>query len=309
MRNATIQAVIELAEKDKNVFLLTADLGFSVLEDFQKKFPKRFFNVGVAEQNMMGIAAGLALSGKTVFVYSIIPFVTIRCLEQVRNDICYHNLKVRIIGIGSGLSYAHDGYTHYATEDVAVMRSLPNMTIVCPADPLEAKALIKSSEFYNGPIYIRLSKGRDVSIHAKLNSFKIGKGIVLSKGTDATIVASGNILAQAKEVCEHLKNKFSVGLISLPTLKPLDEKLLLQCARKTKALFTIEEHSEIGGLASAVADILSRNNTGVFFKPFALPDAFIKTIADQKELLDRHSLSARALTKRILIVLEKLGKK
>lgn len=309
MRNAAIQAITELAEKDKSVFLLTADLGFSVLEDFQKKFPKRFFNVGVAEQNMMGIAAGLALSGKTVFVYSIIPFVTIRCLEQVRNDICYHNLKVRIIGIGSGLSYAHDGYTHYATEDVAVMRALPNMATVCPADPLEARALIRSSRIHNGPIYMRLSKGRDKSIHAKLNSLKIGKGILLSQGSDATIVASGNILAQAKEVCENLKSKFSVNLISLPTIKPLDERLLLQCARKTKILFTIEEHSEIGGLASAVADLFLKNNTRVFFKPFALPDAFIKSTADREELLDRNFLSARALTKSILTVLEKLGKK
>ena len=158
MRTAFVNTLIELAEKDENIYLLTGDLGFSVLEGFIQKFPERFINCGVAEQNMMGVAAGLALSGKKPYVYSIIPFVTMRCFEQVRNDICYQNLDVKIVGVGSGLAYGFLGATHHAIEDIAILRVLPNMTILSPGDPTEARELTLKSYQTKNPTYLRLNK-------------------------------------------------------------------------------------------------------------------------------------------------------
>lgn len=296
MKQIFIDNLIKLAEKDENIYLLCGDLGFSVLEKFRDKFPKRFINTGVAEANMIGVAAGLALSGKTVFVYSIIPFLIMRSFEQIRNDICYQDLDVRLIGVGSGLGYGSAGFTHHAIEDIAIMRALPNMKVICPGDFFEIEKAIQSK----GPVYIRLDKSSENKIHSnKINS--ITKGITIKDGKGITIFVSGDILYEAKQVSEELKSRnIDVRLISMPMIKPIDKEIILKSAKETKAIFTIEEHSLIGGLGSAVAEILSEENKKIIFKRIALPDKYCKKIGNHKYLKEKNNLSMDEITKNIL---------
>ena len=300
MRETFIDTLMSLSEKDERIFLLTADLGFSVLERFAKKFPRRFINMGVAEQNTIGVAAGLALSGKIVFAYSIIPFITMRCFEQIRNNLCFQKLNVRLVGIGAGFAYGPAGATHHALEDISIMRSLTNMTVLTPGDPKETQACIQAAAYHHGPVYIRLGKGNSRIIHANLD-FKIGKGIVLWSGDDLTIIASGSMLYTATKVREKLKQKgLSVGLISMPCIKPLDKKLILDVSKKTAALFTIEEHNEIGGLGSAASEVLAESRSKVPFKKFAVADSYDGACGNQDYLLDKNGLSVEKLVKKML---------
>ena len=299
MRSAFINTLVDLAETDERIFLLTGDLGFSFLEIFQEKFPRRFFNMGVAEQDMIGAAAGLALSGKIVFVYSIVPFITLRCLEQIRNDLCFQNLNVRLVGVGGGVTYGSAGSTHYGLEDFGVLRSLPNMTIVAPGDVKETEGAVRASISHQGPIYLRIGRAKKV-IHSDF-FFKIGKGIVLKEGKDLTIIAAGSMLSLAFEVSQALeKNGLSVFLISMPTIKPLDEKIILKAARKTKAIFTVEEHSIIGGLGTAVGEVLCSSNYKIFFEKFGFPDELFKSVGSQEYLLKKNKLTAEDLVTHIL---------
>ena len=298
---AFINKLCQLAKEDERIFLLTGDLGFSVLEQFKEAFPKRFINAGVAEANMIGVAAGLSLSGKVVFVYSIIPFVTMRCYEQVRNDLCQQNLDVKIIGVGGGLSYGTAGPTHHAIEDIAIMRALPNMTVVCPGDPIETEFAVEQAVSYEGPIYIRLGKGNEPNVHETIPEFKIGKGIILKNGNDLNILATGNMLENAKIVADRLeKEGINASVISMHTIKPLDVDLIKDLAYSGEPMFTIEEHSIIGGLGSAVANILAESNSRVIFKRIALPDAYIKNVGDQEYLRYLNSLSIEKIMNKIL---------
>jgi len=301
MRSAFINTLTRMAKRNPDIFLLTGDLGYSVIEGFQKEFRERFFNAGVAEANMAGIAAGLALSGKTVFMYSIVPFVTMRCFEQVRNDICIQNLKVRIIGAGGGLCYGSAGPTHHSIEDISIMRSLPNMTVICPGDPLEAELAVRRSENYPGPLYIRLGKSKEPAVHSCIQGFKIGKGILVRKGRDIAIIATGNMLHTALQVSGGLCRKgISASLISMHTVKPIDKEIIRSVALKAKAIFTIEEHSIIGGLGSAVSEVLAEANRKVYFRRIGLPDAYPKDIGSQEYLRSRLGLSVNDIEKRIL---------
>jgi len=275
MRNAFINTLTKLARKDKRIYLLTGDLGFSVLEIFARKFPKRFINCGVAEQNMMGVAAGLALSGKKPYVYSIIPFVTMRCFEQIRNDVCYQNLDVKIVGVGSGLAYGPLGATHYATEDIAILRALPNMTILSPADPIEARELTLKSYQTKNPTYLRLNKSGEKILYEKKPEIEIGKPIVLREGEKGVIIATGILLELGINVIEKLKEKgYNFKLISLPTLKPIDKEALLKELADSQLIFTLEEHSVIGGLGGAISEILAESDWQGKFKRIAIPDRY-----------------------------------
>jgi len=302
MREAFITTLTELARENENIFLLTGDLGFSVFEKFRGEFPGRFFNIGVAEANMASIAAGLALSGKTAFIYSIVPFVTMRCFEQITNDICYQNLNVKIIGVGGGLCYGSAGPTHHSITDIAVMRALPNMTVICPGDPIETELAVKSSVTHQGPIYIRLGKGHDPQIYCRPPRFKIGEAVVLEEGRDVTLIATGNMLPVAKDAAEKLKEYgLGVRLISMHTVKPIDEKSILKAGRETKAIFTIEEHSLVGGLGSAAAEIIAESNFKVFFKKIALPNVFVKDLGSQDYLREKNDLSAGKIAAKVLM--------
>lgn len=301
MRTAFIDTLTELAKKKDNIFLLTGDLGFSVFENFQRQFHSRFFNVGVAEQNMIGVAAGLALSGKIVFVYSIIPFVTMRCFEQIRNDLCMQNLNVNIVGVGAGLSYGSAGSTHHAMEDIAIMRSLPNMVVVSPSTADETRSTLIAAVEHNGPVYIRLGKNYIPTEHSNSKRFRIGQGITVSEGSDITIISTGGILHTAKVVAEMLSTKgVQVRLINLHTIKPIDKEIIFRAAKETTAIFTIEEHSLIGGLGSAVAELLAESRVKTKFKRIALPDAFVNEVGEREYLLKKKQLSAQEITKTVL---------
>jgi transketolase len=257
MRTTFIETLCELAAKDERIWLLTGDLGYSVLERFSDQFPDRYVNIGVAEQNMTGVAAGLAMSGKIVFTYSIANFPIMRCLEQIRNDVCYHNANVKIVSVGGGLAYGSAGYTHHGIEDLAVMRSMPNMTVIAPGDPVEVQLATREIVNWQGPCYLRLGKGGMPNIHQAEPTFSIGKSIVVREGNDVTIISTGSILSEVISATEKLAPRIQARVVSMPTVKPLDEAVLLKESHETNLLVTVEEHSAVGGLGSAVAQALS----------------------------------------------------
>lgn len=305
MRTTFVRAVEERAERDPDVYILTADLGFRLFDSFRERFPDRFINVGVAEPNMIGIAAGLAMSGKTVFCYSIIPFLILRTLDQIRVDLCYQNLDVRLIGVGGGLTYGLEGMTHHAIEDLAVMRSLPNMTVVAPGDPWEARSAIEESFAHRGPLFIRLGKNGDPNVHIDRPSFRIGKGIVLSHGRDVGLIATGSMLHVAALAKTSLEARgIRVTLVSMHTVKPLDEEMIRNLAGTCRSLFTVEEHSLIGGLGSAVAEILAEAGYGSFFQRIALPDLYGGDIGNVAYLREKHGLSQEGICR---VIIDKLA--
>ncbi len=299
MRNAFIRSLTELARRDPRIFLLVGDLGYSVVEPFRDEFPEHFVNVGVAEQNMTGLAAGLALSGKIVFTYSIANFPTLRCLEQIRNDVCYHRANVKIVAIGGGVGYGALGVTHHGTEDVAVLRALPEMTVLSPADPVETALATRAVVDWPGPCYLRLGKAGEPLIHRKPPEFQIGKLIELRRGRDVVILATGAVARNALLAAEKLGEAgIAAGVYSVHTIKPLDERFLRELARQTPLLFTVEEHSATGGLGSAVAEVLAEvGGTRSTLKRLALPDSFLP-VGSQEFLLSKH-LSVESLLARV----------
>lgn len=307
MRTAFLKTFMESAEKDKNIYLLVGDLGFSVFEDFAKKFPNRYVNCGVAEQNMMGIAAGLALTGKKVVVYSIIPFVTMRCFEQIRNDICLQNLDVKIIGIGGGYSYGQLGATHHSIEDIAIMKSLPNMNVLIPADPIETKLLVKNMMEHNSPTYLRLGKSKEENLYNENFSFKVGRANVLRNGRSLAIIGMGPILKNALKAADILiKDNIICKVVSISTIKPIDEKAIIESA-KTGFIVTVEEHNIIGGLGDSVAAILAQAGLTKFcrFKKIGIEDKFIKTVGDQEYLRFLNGFSPEKLAESISLLINK----
>ncbi len=223
MRNAFIRALTDAAAADERIVFLTGDLGFKLFDDFAARYPGRFMNVGVAEATMAGVAAGLALEGKKPFIYSIVPFATLRCYEQIRNDICYHEADVTVVGVGGGYSYGPNGPTHHALEDIAVMRALPNMTIVCPGDPAETVAAVHALARHRGPAYLRLGRAGEPTVHPGPVTLTIGTSLVLREGRDVALLATGNMLATAVRVADLLAPRgLTCRVVSMPTVKPLD---------------------------------------------------------------------------------------
>ncbi len=296
MRNAFIQTLVSAARQDSHIWLLVGDLGFSVVEPFQREFPDRFVNVGVAEQNLAGIAAGLALSGKTVFTYSIANFPTLRCLEQIRNDICYHRASVKIVAVGGGLAYGALGMTHHATEDLAIMRALPDMVVAAPGDPVEAGLVTQAAAREPGPFYIRLGKAGERVLHSSLPVLKVGQALWLRDGRDITLIATGGLLESAVQAADELaKQGVSVRVLSLPFVKPLDAAAVRQAARETRAILSIEEHSVSGGLGGAVAEVLAEYGRPVRFACLGLPDAFCQSYGSQEYMRQNYGLSPQGI--------------
>lgn len=255
MRNSFINELIVLAKDNPKVWLLTGDLGFGVLEPFAKEMPNRYINAGVAEQNMTGMAAGLAHDGRTVFTYSIANFPTFRCLEQIRNDVCYHNADVKVVSVGAGVAYGSHGYTHFGIEDIAIMRALPNMHLICPADPHEARRAAHLAVATPGPFYIRLGKNGEPCLHQGPVNFQLGEIIELFPAADITLIATGSVAFHAFKAAESsLAKGISVGMYSCPSLSPFDTARFADICRRSKVVITIEEHGPIGGLGAIVAD-------------------------------------------------------
>ncbi|MGC2420167.1 MAG: transketolase C-terminal domain-containing protein [Candidatus Acidiferrales bacterium] len=307
MRSAFFRALVELAERDERVHLIVGDIGFGVTETFARRFPNRFLNVGVAEQNMTGIAAGMALCGKIVFTYSIANFPVLRCLEQVRNDVCYHRANVKIVAVGGGLAYGALGATHHATEDLAIMRALPQMIVVAPGDPAEAAAATQAVAAQDGPCYMRLGRAGEPNVHRRPVDLHLGKAIQIRDGNDLTLISTGGMLETADRVAEQLRIAgMQSRVLSMHTVRPLDVEAVLAAARETCAVFTIEEHSVTGGLGGAVAEILAEScGRSITFKRFGLPSAFSSTAGSQEYLRAQYGLSTDSLAKAILLLLEK----
>lgn len=304
MRMAFAKTLQELARENKNIMLLSGDLGYSLWEPFIEELPDQFLNTGVAEQSMVGVAAGMALSGKIVYTYSIVPFMVFRPFEHIRDDIAYHNLPVRVVGTGSGFSYGDFGTTHHSIEDIALMRSLPNMTVVAPGDPVEAELLCRASAAHPGPMYIRLAKRGEPVIHEALPAFEIGKAIPVCEGGDATLIACGALLACARDAAHILKRSgIHARVLSMHTIKPLDHEAIMRSARETGAVVTIEEHSIIGGLGSAVAEVLAESAANPLFRRIGVRDVFSHTVGDQAWLRDFHGLTAEKIAEEVLRLL------
>lgn len=302
MRDVFISQLLESALDDPKITLVTGDLGFGVFNQFQEQCTAQFLNAGVAEQNMTGIATGLALEGRIVFTYSIGNFSTLRCLEQIRNDACYHNANVKVVSIGGGFSYGALGISHHATEDLAIMRSLPDLTVVSPCGLWETAQATKAIIDMPGTCFLRLDKssGSDAPKDST-EEYRLGQARILKKGSDVSIIVTGGILEEVQQASDLLESKgISVQIISMHTLKPLDEETIIKAAKTTDAVVTVEEHTIHGGLGGAVAETLMDNT--VYPKRFlriGLEAGFSSIVGSQKYLRKQYGLDAKAITERI----------
>lgn len=302
MRSAFVKKVTELMERDRSIYLLTADTGFKIFDDLKTTFPERFLNVGIAESSMIGVACGLALNGMSVFVYGIASFITMRCFEQIRIDLCFHNLPVKLIGIGGGLTYAGEGMTHHSIEDIAIMSSLPNMSVVCPGDPVEVERALAASMELKGPVYLRLGKSGERVIHEKgIDSFVIGKGIRLYEGSGFAIIATGNMLESAVALRDLLKGKgINPEVVSIHTVKPMDEELIGIVSQKCTTLVVLEEHSYRGGLGAAIASLIARKGYRVRLKHYAIPDTYASEAGSQSYMRRQYGLIPECIAEDLL---------
>lgn len=306
MRNAFADELTRLGDEDARVVMLSGDIGNRLFDKFKAKHALRFFNCGVAEANMMGVAAGMAMNGLRPVAYTITPFITTRCLEQIRTDVCYHEAPVTIVAVGAGLAYSDLGPTHHACEDIAFLRSIPNMIVICPGDAFEVRAALRASLQQDRPVYIRLGKKGEPVVHSgPLADFAIGKAITMARGSDACLLSTGNMLPEAIEAAHTLEKRgLSVEVVSFHTVKPLDEACLTDVFARFPLVATIEEHSLIGGFGAAVAEWLIDNCVRPRqFIRFGTPDAFFKKSGEQEYAREVLGLSAHQIAARITDVL------
>ncbi len=303
MREAFVNELEKVAIEDNRVVVISGDLGFRLFDRFAIACPGRFLNAGIAEQNMVGVAAGMALCGLRPICYSIATFMVYRCFEQIRLDCCYHCAPVILVGVGGGLGYSSLGVTHHATEDVAIMRSLPNMTVISPCDPLETRAALREALKQSGPVYIRLGRHGEPGLRGSYPSgFKIGKAIVLREGRDITILASGPIVHSAISAADILCNSgIDAQIVSVHTPKPLDDRILRE-AFSRKLVAVVEEHSLVGGIGSAVAEWHADNGGTAKLVRLGLQDSFIKHPGGRGYTLETMGLSPRHIAERIIRV-------
>ena len=303
MRDAFVNALLALAEKNSNIMLLTGDLGFGAFDQFIERYPKQFLNAGVAEQNMMGVATGMALSGYVVYVYSIGNFATLRCLEQIRNDACYHEANVKIVICGGGFSYGSLGMSHHATEDLSIMRALPNIKIIAPCDAWEASKATYALFHKSGVGYLRLEKNEPPSKYLLPESqFEIGHSRQLKAGCDITLIATGSIVLEALEAAYQLSEKnIAVGVISMHTIKPVDRNAIITAARETGGIITIEEHTIEGGLGSIVAEVCLENGVSTArFARIGLCDTFSSIVGSQTFLRKKYKMDAESIVQKVI---------
>ena len=303
MRNAFADELTRLGNEDPRVVMLSGDIGNRLFDKFKDKHPSRFFNCGVAEANMMGVAAGMAMNGLRPVAYTITPFVTTRCLEQIRTDVCYHEAPVTIVAVGAGLAYSGLGPTHHACEDISFLRSIPNMVVICPGDAHEVRGALRAATQQDRPVYIRMGKKGEPLVHsAPLADFKIGKAIGITDGTDVCLLSTGNMLPEAVEAGHTLKERgVSAKVVSFHTVKPLDEACLKDAFSRFKLVATLEEHSLIGGFGAAVSEWLADTGTQAKkFLRFGTPDAFFKKSGEQEYAREVLGLTAHQIAEKVL---------
>ncbi|MBU0778354.1 1-deoxy-D-xylulose-5-phosphate synthase [Patescibacteria group bacterium] len=300
MRDAFFDKLYEIAKINKQVILLTDDFGAPSLDKFRKDLSSQHINIGIAEQNMVSIAAGLALGGKIVYIYAIAPFVTLRCCEQIKVDLCCMNLHVTALGVGAGYSYSDAGPTHHATEDIAIMRALPGMTILNPSDNVMAAACAEISFNNPGPKYIRFDREKFPLIYNPTQDFSDGL-TYLKTGNDLTLIATGKMVHQAFKVADELaKHSVDTGIVDLYRIKPVNEKLLLKIIEKSERVVTLEENFINGGIGSILAEVLADNNKTLPLKRIAIPDQYYFRYGNRNSLLSFCGLDVNSVTKRIL---------
>jgi transketolase len=303
MRNAFADELTKLGAEDPRVVMLSGDIGNRLFDKFKDKHPARFFNCGVAEANMMGVAAGMAMNGLRPVAYTITPFVTTRCLEQIRTDVCYHEAPVTIVAVGAGLAYSGLGPTHHACEDISFLRSIPNMVVICPGDAFEVRAALRAALQQDHPVYIRMGKKGEPLVHkGPIADFAIGKAIAINGGHDVCLLSTGNMLPEAVEAAHKLNDRgISAEVVSFHTVKPLDEACLKDVFSRFRLVATLEEHSLIGGFGAAVSEWLADSETPHRkFVRFGTPDAFFKKSGEQEYAREVLGLTAHQIAEKIL---------
>lgn len=304
MRDTFVRTLIDIAKHNNDIELVTGDLGFGVLKPYYETLPNQFTNAGIAEQNMTSLAAGMALEGKVVFTYSIGNFPTLRCLEQIRNDCAYHDANVKIVCAGGGFAYGSLGMSHHATEDIAILRALPNVTVVCPGDLVEAEAATKAIAKIPGTCYFRLGRGGEKRIHERIDDFQIGKAIKLREvdgNKKIAVFSTGAILDSAFDACNQLIDKgYGIIQYSFHTVKPIDESVIYQCAEVCDYIVTVEEHNVIGGLAGAVSEVLAGSFGDAKLIKIGLEDLYCTCVGNQEFLREQYGLDANSIVRKVL---------
>lgn len=304
MRDTVIRTLIELGKEDKDVELITGDLGFGVLKSFWETLPNQFINAGIAEQNMTGVAAGMALEGKKVFTYSIGNFPTLRCLEQIRNDCAYHNANVNVICVGGGYVYGSLGMSHHATEDIAILRALPDVTVICPGDPMEASLAVKKIAQTDGTCYLRLGRGGEQNVNTVIKEFEIGKAYKLREvknlNRKVAVFSTGAILEETSKACDMLEQQgIAVEQYSFPTVKPIDRKVIEDCANRFDNIFTVEEHNIVGGFGGAVAEVLAECGGKAKLHRIGIDDFYCIEVGSQAYLREQVGINAEGIVRKV----------
>ncbi len=308
MRNAFAKVVCAIAEQDPSVVLLSGDIGNRLFDDFKARCPGRFFNCGVAEANMMSMAAGMASCGLRPVVYTITPFLTYRCMEQIRDDVCYHNQRVVIVGTGSGLSYASLGTTHHSCEEMGMLRLLPGLSVLAPADAFEVEMTLAAALKHDGPVYIRIGKKGEPTVHAAANPWSIGDTVSMREGTDVALLSTGTLLQESLHTADLLRNSgLTTTVLSMPTVKPLNTSMLSDVFSRHRLVATVEEHSILGGLGGSVAEWLSDQPRSVAaLLRIGTPDAFLHRNGEQEHAREVLGLTPASMADRIAARLARL---
>lgn len=305
MRDAFTRALQRLAKDDPDLLLVTGDLGFGVLRPFWEAYPQQFINAGIAEQAMTGLAAGLAREGKTVLTYSIGNFPTLRCLEQIRNDCAYHDANVKIVCVGGGFVYGSLGMSHHATEDMAILRALPQVTVFTPGDPAEVEAVVPVMVRTPGTCYLRLGRGGEPLLHQQpIENYRLGQALTLRAGQDIALLSAGGILTQTLGAAALLEKRgISAEVVSFPTLKPIDTEKLRELGQRFPHLICVEEHTVVGGLGSAVCEVLAEQGAPCRVHRMGMQDQYSCIVGTQQYLRERYDMDETAIARRAESVL------
>ena len=306
MRYAFVSELESKMKTDDDIFLLTGDLGFSIFERIKDNFSSQYLNMGIAEQNMIGVASGLAMTGKKVYVYSIIPFLIYRAFEQVRNDVCYQNLPIRLVGVGAGFSYSDAGFTHHAIEDYGILRSLPNLTILSPADPFEVSTQMKQIDSIKGPSYMRLAKNGELKLHDNHKALIIGKALKIKTGDDILLISTGTSLNISVKLSKELEVLgFSTEILNYHTIKPFDKSSLIESSSRKKLIVTIEEHLITTGLYSLVAQTMQENSCHIKLLAFGISESSSNLSGTREFMLSQYGVDSNSIYNKIVKELEK----
>lgn len=306
MRDAFTRALMREAAKDPRLTLVTGDLGFGVLKPFWETYPDQFVNAGIAEQGMTGLAAGLARTGRTVITYSIGNFPTLRCIEQIRNDCAYHDANVKVVCVGGGFVYGSLGMSHHATEDMAILRALPGVTVFTPGDPHEVEAIVPVMLHTPGTCYLRLGRGGEPFLHdGPIEGWQVPKALTLREGKDVALLSAGGILTQTLGAADLLKEKgVSAEVVSFPTIKPIDAEKLTELAQRFSHIVTVEEHSIVGGFGSAVCEVLAEKGLPCRVHRIGMEDVYSCIVGTQQYLRGEYRMDDKAICERTLQWLE-----